>query len=104
MKEEIFESVISRIQYKPGYALTAKDKGHGFWEVLWTFTRPDRNRIHEFEIGQSGSVIVHLPSIVSIEGLVRQIFAMTVRLEEHEAREFFQYDHRRPFDPHKALL
>ena len=51
----------------------------------------------------SGSVILKLSELTE-ESLVRSIWGMTLRLEEHECREFFMYGDERPFDPHKELI
>lgn len=55
--------------------------------------------------GDSGPVTFDLddPNLTE-EAIVRGIWGMTWRLEEHEQREFFSYYGQRPFQPHQKLI
>lgn len=98
--------VISLINYKPEHKLVwdAPTNDTKTLRIYWEFKRPDCYNPEEWGVGRSGPVIVYLPDVHTKEQLVRIIFGMTMRLEEHECREFFGYGLERPFDPHKELL
>lgn len=98
------EWVLRQINYKPLHELKWDIINDDVLEVYWSFERPDCLDPSEWGIGRSGPVIVYLPHIYTDEQLVRIVFGMTMRLEEHEAREFFAYGIERPFDPHRALI
>ena len=92
------------IHYKPGHKLIWEEVADDVFEIWWNFKRPDCYNPSEWGVGRSGAVTVYLPHVYTKEQLVRTIFGMTMRLEEHECREFFLYGLERPFDPHKELL
>lgn len=104
--------VLEDIKYRDGYQLKWKhlvgwDPAIGgtedyYLRIWWHFERPDF-RTGELDWSQSGDVIVNL-SRSSEESLIRTVFGMTLRLEEHECREFFSYGGTRVFNPHRSLL
>lgn len=98
--------ILSGITYKPGHILVYEFKGTSnvVLTIYWSFERPDCNNPSEWGVGRSGPVTVYLPDIYTEEQLVRTVFGMTMRLEEHEAREFYMYNGDRPFDPHVPLI
>ncbi len=104
MKKARAEFILRSISYKPGHKLRWKEVATDVLEVYWEFERPDCLNPSEWGVGRSGPVTIYLPHLYSEEQLVRTIFGMTIRLEEHEAREFFTYGIQRPFDPHRALV
>jgi hypothetical protein len=99
------EATLRQIKYKPDHTLRwewlTKDD---VVEIYWEFERPDCYNPSEWGVGRSGPVIVFLPHVYTKEQLMRTVFGMTMRLEEHEAREWFLFGIHRPFDPHKQLL
>ena len=99
---------LRQIDYKPDHELRwdvlEAEPGHETIEVWWEFNRPDCYDPTEWGIGRSGPIVIYLPHVYGREQLVKMIFSMTLRLEEHEAREFFLYGIQRPFDPHKNLI
>lgn len=104
MRDYEFYGLLSQISYKPGYELQDKIVGTGISEVWWKFERPDMVT-GDIMTGHSGSVIIYWSQPgVTVETIVRMIFGMTVRLEEHETREFFKFGDQRPFDPHVKLI
>lgn len=97
--------ILEAFQYKPGYKLKYEhvyDKK--FVNAWWEFPRKDAIS-HLMGIGRSGHVTFELmdPKLTE-EIVVRGIWGMTLRLEEHEAREFFHYFDQRPFNPHQKLV
>lgn len=104
MEPEKAEFILRQIKYKPKHTLKWEYVKDSVLEVWWEFERPDCLNPSEWGIGKSGPVTVYLPHVYSREQLVRMVFGMTMRLEEHEAREFFQYGIQRPFDPHRNLV
>lgn len=92
------------IHYKPLHTLRWEEVAEDVLEVWWQFQRPDCLDPTEWGTGRSGPELLYLPHIYDKEQLVRKIFAMTLRLEEHEAREFFAFGVERPFDPHRRLI
>lgn len=99
------EPILRAIRYKPGYYLDWDDWGE-FITIWWKYSRPDSRNPDVIETGMSGEITLYIPSLdpEDPEPLIRAVFGMTMRLEEHEAREFFMYRDQRPFDPHKRLL
>lgn len=97
--------ILAQVRYKAGYYLhwDWPFKDHAVIRVWWTFQRPDVNQPERETLGRSGDVLVDLQEATP-EGLLRQVFGMTLRLEEHEAREWFHFEGLRMFDPHKSLL
>jgi hypothetical protein len=98
-----FLIVKDSITYKPKHWLKHEEVAPGIVSVYWTFERPDCYNPSEWGVGRSGEQIIELAKHDK-ESLVKTIFGMTMRLEEHECREFFLYASERPFDPHKKLL
>jgi hypothetical protein len=43
----------------------------------------------------------HVPFGSTVQAVLRTAFDAVLAFEEHEARELFTYDGRRPFDPHQ---
>ncbi len=103
MNEDQFIMTLRRIQYKHGHWLKWDEVADEVFKVWWEFERPDSHNRTVWGIGRSGPVLVNIADH-DRESLVRTIFGMTLRLEEHECREFFTYGPERPFDPHKSLL
>lgn len=96
--------ILSQIRYKPQHELVYERHGEEILIVYWEFLRPDCYNPSEWGNGRSGPITIYLPEIYSKEQLVRMVFGMTMRLEEHEAREFFLFNGDRPFDPHVPLI
>jgi len=90
------------IRYKPTHDLNWKFSNSTF-KVWWEFERLD-SVTGEMGIGTSGYVSFEMGPDLTEEALVRGVWGMTLRLEEHEAREFFMYDDQKPFDPHQRLV
>ncbi len=99
-----FEFILRSIRYKPDHELKWENVAPEVFQIYWEFERPDCDNPSEWGTGRSGPVTVYLPHIYTREQLVRIVFGMTLRLEEHEAREFFRYGILKPFDPHKNLV
>lgn len=98
-------AILNGIVYKPNHALVYELRHDGLtMQVYWEFERPNCYNPSEWGVGRSGPVTIHLPDVFNAEQLVRMVFGMTMRLEEHEAREFFLYKGDRPFDPHVPLI
>ena len=98
------EGALRRIKYKPRYELSWMLYGDELLKVWWEFERPDCYNPDEMGVGISGPEWVYLPEVDNAEQLVRKVFGMTLRLEEHETREFFLVDGARVFDPHVQLM
>ena len=101
-----FEVVLLQVKYKPFHTLKWRQcpvAGTLLQEVWWEYTRPDSRRPSVLELGESGTLLVNIEDETE-ESLVRKVWGMTMRLEEHEAREFFMYGDQRPFDPHVTLI
>jgi hypothetical protein len=104
MNKDLAEFYLRSIDYKPNHELKWDEIDEDVLEVWWEFDRPDCLDPTEWGVGRSGPELLYLPHIYEKEQLVRKIFAMTLRLEEHEAREFFRFGIERPFDPHRRLI
>lgn len=100
---DIYE-ITDRIKYKPGYHLVVLKVTKTIYKLWWSFRRPDSRSPDVSEWGISGSVLIDMSEDPDEEAILRTIFGMTQRLEEHETREFLTYDGLRPFDPHIQLL
>jgi hypothetical protein len=101
-----FEVILLQIRYKPFYNLKwgqCSVTGSAIQEVWWQYTRPNARRPSVLELGESGKLLVNIENETE-ESLVRKVWGMTFRLEEHEAREFFMYGDQRPMDPHVELI
>lgn len=101
-----FEVILLQIHYKPFHNLKWSQcpaAGSLLQEIWWQYTRPDSRRPSVLELGESGKLLVNIQEETE-ESLVRKVWGMTMRLEEHEAREFFMYGDQRPFDPHVTLI
>ena len=103
MDIETANAILSRIEYKPGHKLVWERVTDDIIRIYWRFDRPDCYDPDTWGVGKSGPTIIYLPDMDE-ESLVRTTFGMTMRLEEHEAREWFLYDGTRPFDPHTKLV
>ena len=96
--------VLRNVSYKPEYELVWQFTGSPtFVRIWWRYRRPDVHT-HEEDTGESGFIWLNLFEIRDPEHLLRAVFGMTLRLEEHEAREWLQYNGERPFNPHTRLL
>lgn len=104
------EQLLGRITYKPDHELRWKLVSNQVLKIWWEFQRPNCYNPSEIGVGVSGPVFVYLNELYTPEQLIRTVYGMTLRLEEHECREFFMWcDPRdeqwvRPFDPHKELI
>ena len=103
MTENEIETVLDGITYKEGYWL----QWSPLWQrpsfkVWWSFKRLDATT-GVMGFGKSGYVSFEKDGLTE-EALVRGVWGMTLRLEEHEAREFFMYGDQKPFDPHQVLI
>lgn len=97
--------ILEGFSYKPGYELKySQTYEKKFVHAWWDFPRVNVLTGEE-GIGHSGHVTFDLLSEeLTEENVVRGIWGMTLRLEEHEAREFFGYFDQRPFEPHQKLV
>lgn len=103
MTENEIEKVLDDIRYKEGYWLQwSPVYPRQSFKVWWQFRRPD-SRTGVETYGKSGYVSFEKDDLTE-EALVRGVWGMTLRLEEHEAREFFMYGDQKPFDPHQVLI
>lgn len=100
---EQVELILDGIEYKPRHRLMSSLKNKTV-KVWWHFHRMNI-ATGKMGYGDSGSVTFDLedPSL-SEENIVRGVWGMTQRLEEHESREFFSYFDQRPFEPHQKLI
>jgi hypothetical protein len=101
-----FEVILLQIRYKPFHNLKwgqCPVSGTDIQEIWWQYTRPDARRPSVLEMGESGKLLVNITEETE-ESLVRKVWGMTLRLEDHEAREFFTYGDQRPMDPHVELI
>lgn len=96
------EIVLLQISYKPFHTLKWEWSG-SYASIWWEYTRPDSRRPSVLELAESGILLVNIQEETE-ESLVRKVWGMTLRLEEHEAREFFMYGDQRPMDPHIPLI
>lgn len=98
--------VLLRIRYKPGYRLRYQplplSAEHDLLRIWWEFERPDVTT-GEPGVGVSGDTIVNIRTATE-ESLVRTVFSLAMRLEEHECREWLTYKGLKPFDPHYSLV
>ena len=107
MKHEQVNQVLGQITYKPGWTLEWEiyENMHPFGQlqIRWHMYVPDRDNPTKMVFFTSAWVIPHWDTLDK-EGLVREVWRLTQRVELHEAGEFFMYGAERPFDPHKPVL
>lgn len=104
MRYSQLQLILEGFSYKPDYELVHKRVSDTHVNAWWHFKRVNTITGEE-GWGESGPVTFDLndPGLTE-EAVVRGIWGMTLRLEEHEAREFMRYFDQRPFDPHKRLI
>ncbi len=116
MNAEQVNQVLGQITYKPGWTLEWEIQ-EGFNEpaigyhairmttlqVRWHMYVSDRDNPTKMVFFESAWVIPHWDTLDK-EGLVREVWRLTQRVELHEAGEFFMFGAERPFDPHKPVL
>ena len=111
MKHEQVNQVLGQITYKPGWTLEWEVLGHSpdfrfsasHLQIRWHMYVSDRDNPEKMVFFESAWVIPHWDTLDK-EGLVREVWRLTQRVELHEAGEFFMYGAERPFDPHAPVL
>jgi hypothetical protein len=99
-----FVTILANIRYKNGWRpIFSHGPSDTQMVVQWEFARPDAIT-GLFDVGQGAPFIFDLAMDWTEEALVRTMFALALRVEEHECREFFQYGDQRPFWPHLKLV
>jgi hypothetical protein len=98
------EALLDRISYKPDWRLEwqffdSKD-GDLHIRLWWVFKRADCLTGEKGE-GTSGETIAR---VRSFEQIARIVFANALACETHEAREFYQVDGQRIFNPHEPTI
>lgn len=101
---------LGQIEYKPGWRLewewTSPDWPFGapmLLQIRWHMLVPDAYEPERLVRFTSAWVIPYWEHLDE-ESLVREVYRLTLRAEEHEAGEFFQYKGARPFDPHRSVI
>jgi hypothetical protein len=90
------------ITYKPDWRLHA-GLDEDYFMMWWSFTAPDATT---GIISNWSTEAFYFPQhlIRDEEHVVRLAFRLALQAEEHECREFFQYNGKRPFNPHTNLI
>jgi hypothetical protein len=93
--------IISRIEYKPGWVISADILGQAsdYPRVALSYDMPTVDRDTN-ESTHLTFTFTHDP-FVAEDQLVDTVMRHLLTVEEHEACEFFVYDGERVFDPHK---
>lgn len=97
---QTFFHVWNDVKYKDGYGIGLyKDKTDpkGRWYFQVECERPDAVT-GEISVGRGGKA--YLSPHMNQSELVRLVFGLFIRYEEHETREFFQWRGRSVFGPH----
>lgn len=79
---------------------SSQHAGHYGWFLQATFQRPD-TRSGELGEGHGAETLVRLGSTES--DVVKRCFALCQALVNHELMEGFEYQFKRPFDPHNGV-
>lgn len=96
--------VLEAVEYKPGWKLS-----WSFWwdgkgvDVHWIMAVPDAYN-PALDVVFPGAVHSFKFEKMDEEGLIRELFRMALRCEQHECAEFFKYKGDRVFDPHRSVL
>lgn len=96
----LFEKVQHDVTYKPGYRLLLKPDTFENGSRWYFQVEADRIDAITGEPGTGRGSKAYLSPHACRSELVQTAFGLFKAYEEHEAREFFQYQGRRVFGPH----
>lgn len=95
---EQIQNILDRTKYKPGWNLESyQGRYEGPHLRIWSETIPDA-----FTPGAMARFDVHspIPPMATEADLLEWLLWRIIRIESHEAREFFQIDGKPFADPH----
>lgn len=93
------QRIASQISYKPGSRVEAIEYDGIYLRIAVSCEAIDVNTFEKTRINSGEQVTAPLP-LLTEELVVREIYACFIKLELHEAGEYFNFRGARVFDPH----
>lgn len=94
--------IAEKITYKDWVLHTGVDESYLI--LWWSWHAPDAVTGAGMEVWTSAPTFFPQREVINEEHFVRLAFRNALQAEEHECREFFQYNGQRPFNPHVSLV
>jgi len=109
MTPERAAELLGQVTYRPGWTFQARTPPFGDPRDREVLTFAIRARVPDAETGRVGRV-EHLHQVLigplqddeqGCELFAQQVFECLLRVERHEAGEYFKFAGAKPFDPHR---